>query len=128
MKAAAASLLGVLLAQATPACTLHETDGAVVQQGAVQLAWKTEPSTLANGQPFKLFVRLCPSDAQLLRVDATMPEHRHGMNYKPTVHALGAGRWRVEGMLWHMAGRWELRWDVRTGARNDVLRTSVVLR
>jgi len=100
----------------------------VLQQGAVQLAWRTEPAIISNGKPFVLLAALCPGQARLLRVDATMPEHRHGMNYKPTLKALGDGRWQVDGLLWHMAGRWELRWDVQSEGRTEVLRTSVVLR
>ena len=41
-------------------------------------------------------------------VDAWMPEHRHGMNYRPTVTRLAPGRWRAEGLMFHMPGRWEL--------------------
>jgi hypothetical protein len=36
------------------------------------------------------------------------------MNYKPTVVARGAGRYRAEGLLLHMGGRWEFAFDVVT--------------
>jgi len=36
-----------------------------------------------------------------------MPEHRHGMNYRPEVKPLAPGRWRAEGLLFHMPGKWE---------------------
>ena len=42
-----------------------------------------------------------------LKVDAHMPEHRHGMNYAPKVTTLAPGRWRAEGLLLHMPGKWE---------------------
>ncbi len=121
--------VGALLA-ALPvaACPLTPADGAPVQQGAVALAWRSLPADIRNGQPFLLQVAVCPATAVLERVDATMPEHRHGMNYRPTLKALGPGAWQVEGMLWHMAGRWELRWDVRHEGRTEVLRASVMLR
>jgi len=45
---------------------------------------------------------------QSLKIDAHMPEHRHGMNYAPKVTALGPGRWRAEGLMLHMPGKWEL--------------------
>jgi hypothetical protein len=45
-------------------------------------------------------------------VDAQMPEHRHGMNYRPTVSATGNGRYVAEGLLFHMPSRWQLRFDV----------------
>ena len=41
-------------------------------------------------------------------VNADMPSHGHGMNTKPRLTALGDGRWRVEGMLFHMPGAWEI--------------------
>ena len=94
------------------ACPLPPEAGALPSAGPVQVAWRAEPAAMVVGQPFSLLVSLCPADARLTRVDATMPEHRHGMNYRPTIQPLGPGRWRAEGLLWHMSGRWELRLDV----------------
>ena len=56
-----------------------------------------------------------------------MPEHKHSMNYRPTIRALGDGQWRVEGLLWHMSGRWELRLDVLVQGQPHTLRQSVTL-
>ena len=126
--------VSVLLALAGPwafvqaACPPAAADGKQLQQGDVLLAWRTEPATLQVGEPFVMTVTVCPSAASLRRVDASMPEHRHGMNYKPSLQPLGDGRWRVDGMLWHMAGRWELRWDLLNGQTTEVLRDSVTLR
>ena len=50
-----------------------------------------------------------------------MPEHKHGMNYRPTIVSLGSGRYRVEGMVFHMPGRWELAFDVRAGEESERL-------
>jgi hypothetical protein len=36
-----------------------------------------------------------------------MPAHRHGMNYRPSVASLAGGRFRAEGLLFHMPGHWE---------------------
>lgn len=124
-------VLGVLVTTALPAnaCPLPvEPAGArQIVQGALQLSWLTEPEALAVGRPFALLLRLCPPAARVLRVDATMPEHRHGMNYRPSIKALGDGRWRAEGLLWHMAGRWELAIEVENGGEQTWLRQSVQL-
>jgi cytochrome c peroxidase len=53
-----------------------------------------------------------------------MPEHRHGMNYAPAVKALGPGRWRAEGLMFHMPGRWELTFEVTAGGATDRLVSS----
>lgn len=96
-------------------------------EGPVALLWHTEPAAPAVGQAFVLHVTLCPPEARLVRVDATMPEHRHGMNYRPSLRSPEPGRWRADGLLWHMSGRWELRLDVALGDTRHVLRQSVVL-
>jgi hypothetical protein len=56
-----------------------------------------------------------------------MPEHRHGMNYRSSLQPLGGGVWRAEGLLWHMAGRWELRLDVELAGAKHTLRPAVNL-
>lgn len=117
----------VVFGGAAGACTLTPSDGTAVHQGGIHVAWRSEPGVIRPGQPFVLQLRVCPSDATLLRVDATMPEHRHGMNYRPSLQSLGDGRWHAQGLLWHMSGRWELRWDVQAAGRTEVLRSSVVL-
>jgi hypothetical protein len=110
-------------------CPLAAGDGARLAEGSLSLAWRTQPAAVVQGQPFVLFVRVCPSRAALVAVDAMMPEHRHGMNYKPSIHALGGGRFRVEGLLWHMSGRWQWRFELREGEGTApvVMRASVEL-
>jgi hypothetical protein len=124
------ALAALLLAG--PAATLADCPAApagaqTLRDGDLSAAWWPEPATITVGQPFVLQLQLCPAQAVLLRVDATMPEHRHGMNYKPSLKALGGGRWRAEGLLWHMAGRWELRLDVRAGGAERRLLHSITL-
>ena len=121
----------LLLAAAVPAwagCPPPPEAGERLDAGPVQLAWRAEGGTIAVGQPFALLVSVCPQDARLLRVDATMPEHRHGMNYRPSVQALGDGQWRAEGLLCHMGGRWELRLDVEAAGATHSLRQSLTLK
>jgi cytochrome c peroxidase len=74
------------------------------------LAYRVEPG-LALGEHFRVDFRLCAKGSAALPHDVTvnawMPEHRHGMNYRPTVRSLGEGRYRAQGLLFHMPGRWE---------------------
>lgn len=49
-----------------------------------------------------------PAKALDVQVDADMPEHNHGMHVKPEVKSLGKGQYEVKGLLFHMAGYWEL--------------------
>lgn len=120
--------LALALALPALACPPEAADGRVLAGEGVIAAWRVDGATaIPQARPFALSVRLCPADAELLAVDATMPAHRHGMNYRPSLKPQGGGRWRVEGLLWHMSGAWELRLDVRQGGRSVVLRQGVDL-
>ncbi|MDO8699704.1 MAG: hypothetical protein Q7J75_04695 [Rhodoferax sp.] len=58
-------------------------------------------------------------------VDADMPAHRHGMNYRTTVRALGHGKFVAEGLMLHMPGRWRFIFDV-AGVKQTVRLTHEV--
>jgi hypothetical protein len=109
------------------ACPPAAAGATVLRQGGVQATWVAEPAP-AVSKPFALRVELCPARAELVRVDATMPEHRHGMNYRPRLVPAGPGRWTVDGLVWHMPGRWELLLVARLDGREERLVQSVVLR
>lgn len=95
------------------------------------VAWRPLPAPLRTSEFFALEVAVCTSKAPApssLRVDATMPEHKHGMNYRPVVTALGDGRFRAEGFLLHMPGLWEFSFDVRGTGQQELLRDRVTVR
>lgn len=68
------------------------------------------------GRLFAIDVVVCPAPgAQTvtqLRVDADMPAHKHGMNYRTTVKPLGDARFGVEGLMFHMPGRWRFLFEI----------------
>jgi hypothetical protein len=80
------------------------------------VSYRTIPSKVAVGQPFVLELAACPKRGMPMperaKLDAHMPEHRHGMNYRIKVVSLGAGRFRSEGWMFHMPGRWEFVFDL----------------
>ena len=96
------------------------TPRARVEQGGVIVLYRTVPPTIEVGKHFSLDALVCADSGTpvLERVDATMPEHRHGMNYRATVGAKGPGRYVAEGLMFHMPGLWQLVFDVeRAGQR-----------
>lgn len=119
--------LGAITAQAAT-CPLSPSDPTFMAEGPVQAIWTTEPATPVVGDPFVMRIALCPATAQLVKVDAEMPDHRHGMNYKPSFTPMGDGRWRVEGMVWHMAGRWAVKVETRLDGTPHTLTRSVILK
>ncbi|CAN5728394.1 hypothetical protein BH11PSE3_BH11PSE3_11930 [soil metagenome] len=98
--------------------------GIVVFTSHYIVALRPEPMRIEVGEPFSLLLNVCTKSdnpAELVAIDANMPDHRHGMNYRPTIVAAGEGRYRVEGMVFHMPGRWEINMDVRAGEESERL-------
>lgn len=121
-----AALMAALIGGASAAAAQAECgDGLpkasrqLIQQQALQLAFAPRPAPLPLGRHFALDIVVCPAAGQpapvLRAVDAEMPAHRHGMNYRPTVQALGPGQYRADGLLLHMPGAWRLWFELDTG-------------
>lgn len=84
--------------------------------GVYQIAVRWDPGPLPFNEPFAALIDLSrdgqPVEGATLGVSAWMPGHGHGMLRYPRVTERGAGRYRAEGLLFHMRGHWELRLDV----------------
>lgn len=119
------SALALLAALPLPALACGETLDArarrVLEAPGLRLAFAPQPAPLAVGRSFGLDIVVCRADStqpiQSLRVDADMPAHRHGMNYRPTVRALGGDRYRADGLLLHMPGRWRTSFELSVDGR-----------
>ena len=108
-----------LIATGAAACE-PPVQGAKLESARYTLAYKL--SEVAVSRHFTMDVGACAKSGtapQDLKVDAQMPEHRHGMNYEPQVKALGPGRWRAEGLMLHMPGKWEFVFEVRAAGKSD---------
>jgi len=103
-------------------CSLPQ-EGTRLESERFVLSYKAQAVEVAKH--FAVDVTVCPKSGQpvpeALKVDAHMPEHRHGMNYAPTLQTLGPGRWRAEGLMFHMPGRWEFLFEVRAAGSTDRL-------
>jgi len=125
-----------LLAWVAPAMAdcpldLGRGTGWVVFSDHYMVAFRPEPMRIEVGQPFSLLFNVCTkndSPAELVAVDAYMPDHKHGMNYRPTIVSAGDGRYRAEGLVFHMPGRWELSIDVRAGEESERLTHEIILK
>ena len=118
-------LVALLVVAPAAACELPGGDAQKIQATRYLVLYRTQPAALKVGRHFALEFAVCPTP-QSVRVDAWMPEHRHGMNYRPTVTATGEGRYKAEGLMLHMAGKWELVFELR--AKDSVERVAQVIR
>jgi hypothetical protein len=119
-------------AAAEPCRAVQQGGGEPIESTDYLLVYRTTPAPIVLGQHFSMEVVVCAKAGApapgAVRVDAHMPEHRHGMNYRPTVSAAGPGRYRAEGLLFHMPGHWELVFEVRApGGTPQRLTRSVVV-
>lgn len=127
-----ARVLGVVaVVAAVPAAACTDGVGLAMQpvgEARVNALLNTVPQKITVGAPFEVDLTICASDSAAidrLAIDATMPAHRHGMNYKPEIAPLGSGRYRAKGFLFHMPGEWEFALSVTSNGTTSVLRLPV---
>jgi hypothetical protein len=73
-------------------------------------SWKLKVET-ADGKPVK--------DAEIT-LEATMPEHGHGMPTQPRITKnYGDGTYLVEGMKFSMPGWWVITFSIKAGGKTD---------
>jgi hypothetical protein len=126
------ALTAILLApSAALACSPALPGAKVVESARYVVAYRTQPERVAVGKHFSVELAVCPKSGsqppESVRVDAHMPEHRHGMNYKAQVAPSPGGHYRADGLMFHMPGRWEFVFDVRGAGKTDRLTQSLVL-
>ena len=96
----------VALIPAAQACT-PAIEGPRLESKSYVLTYRAAPEV---GKHFSVDVAACAKNGpppKTLKIDAQMPEHRHGMNYRPEVKQLAPGRWQASGLMFHMPGKWQ---------------------
>lgn len=93
--------------------------GSVVTEGGLyRVAIAPEAGTIPLGEIHSWVVEIETADGEdfvptRLAFDGGMPQHGHGFVTAPRVtRSLGAGRFLVEGVKFHMGGDWTLRVEV----------------
>ena len=111
--ALAIALLGI--AAPSVACELP-AGGDFVDSPHYSLSYRTQPARISVGEHFALDFSVCGKDGRpppsVVVVDAWMPAHKHGMNYKAEVKSYGGGRFYATGLMFHMPGLWQFLFDV----------------
>ncbi len=102
-----------------------------VENARYVVAFRTVPDPIEVGAHFALDFVVCPrggaQESRSVKVDARMPEHQHGMNYRPVVVARAPGAYHAEGLMFHMPGRWDLYFDVVTGSGSERIAATLQL-
>ena len=103
-----------------PAPELAEWVVAEGHRGIHELSWRpVDRSKVPRNEEFVVEVVLRrdgePVEGVTLQVSGYMPAHNHGLIQLPLVEEQGEGRYLVEGLLLHMRGDWQLRFQVLAG-------------
>lgn len=108
---------------AEPSCDAKLADVRRAESPRYVVAYRMKPAAPKASEHFTIEFTVCAkAGAPLPRavsVDARMPEHGHGMNYRADVIPRGGGRFEAKGLMFHMPGRWEILFDVRGGEVSD---------
>lgn len=115
----------VLLAAAAMLQTASAEDAVPSREGLYRLAFSPEIEPVVINRLHRWTLHLEDNEGQpvadaTLSVSGGMPEHNHGLPTEPRVTAyLGDGRYRLEGMRFHMQGSWEITVSIDARAGKD---------
>ena len=108
-----------VLASHARACAPAGEGFARLASAEAEIAYRWEPGQLKVGQFFEADVVACRAPGgeavREIVLDAQMPAHGHGMNYRPTVAQTAPGRFRFTGLMLHMPGTWRVSFDLIQG-------------
>jgi cytochrome c peroxidase len=120
-----ALILVVLVASAAPAAVPMVLEGATAT-GVYRVALAPDVTTVPLREPHAWTLRVATAEGRRffpdqLAIDGGMPGHGHGFSTEPAVtRLLENGAFLVEGMVFNMAGTWQLRVGVMGGGGWDV--------
>ncbi len=132
----AACLLAVSVAHASPCdpgtpAPSPDQKWAELSAPTVRLRYRLHPDPVAVSQSLEIEVIACPQQGtatpEKVRVDARMPAHGHGMNYRPKTTQLAPGHYHFDGLILHMPGQWQLIFDVMQADQRTRLTAEVEL-
>lgn len=125
--ALAASLVSVigLPVLAASACPTPEQGFRRLTSPEAEVAYRWDPADVKVGQFFTAEIVACRTQQQdttpEIKIDATMPAHGHGMNYRPTATSTRPGHYRFTGLMLHMPGTWRVTIDLLQGGKRTRL-------
>jgi hypothetical protein len=89
------------------------------------LKWRSAGGEIPRNQDFAMDVLLeeggRPVSGAQINLRGWMPDHGHGFVRQPLVMEKGDGLYRLEGVLLHMRGKWQLFFDVTKESSSDVV-------
>ncbi len=115
------------------ACELTPEAGVLhAENQRYQIALHTVPAAVEVAKPFAIKLEVCRKDAAAFKgrvdLDAVMPAHRHGMNYKPALETREDGVITGSGFVFHMPGKWQFQVRLSDGDQVQKLTIDYLLK
>ena len=110
-----AAAAGGALAAADCGAALKAVQPLIAEADGARIAFVPRPLPVPVGRHFDIHFVVCGTPLRsgaMVAVDADMPAHRHGMNYRTRVEALQPGMYRAHGLMFHMPGTWRVIFDL----------------
>ena len=105
---------------------------AEVKSNPYSITFASISEAIRIGEQFSVIAVVCDQKGTLADVnfsmDAWMPHHNHGMNYRPKITKKSAGRFLVEGLMMHMPGMWQFTFKIGEGDSTVRLTSDYVLK
>jgi len=93
------------------------------RSGTYEICWRAPDGPIPRNQDFTIEAWVLRDGAPLregiLTVTAWMPDHGHGMLRRPSSQRQPDGSFRIEGLLLHMRGHWEVFFEVLEGTLSE---------
>ena len=131
LRMALTAIAALAPAGAVQACALPGGGGEKVDSPRYELIYRAQPRKIPVSEYFSVELAVCAKGGapapESVQVDAQMPAHRHGMNYKASVKAQPGGYYRADGLLFHMPGQWQFAFELRAGGRTERMTHDVIV-
>lgn len=119
-------LIFLFLAAPLTSAIACENGVALISENAGAPKAYVEMDRPPTATPFSIKIHFCGDDViEDLSVSAVMPMHQHGMNYTPRVTKVRDASFRVDNMVFHMPGMWEILVEANQGATTFLYTHSV---
>jgi hypothetical protein len=98
----------------------NSTSRQIIESPNFTIAYEPSVWPIPVGKLFAVRVQVCSKNSSDvvsgLKIDADMPAHKHGMNYKPSVSKQSDTVFFAQGLMFHMPGQWRLQFEFETSA------------
>ena len=97
----------------------------------VILHYQLPKKSMSVGSFFSMDFDICKDSKSLpiqdLKINAMMPAHGHGMNYKTEITHLSNYQFKLKNLNFHMPGLWQITLKVITSSSSELFKINISL-